>query len=130
MRRWARAVIAVVVAVGGAGGDSGDGAPARARARACPMLEALDDIAQTVEDADVADPDEFDETMDTAVERFRAVIEDLRAAVPESVASDLDAYEAAVVQFDFDEARAARASLDQFAVAECVPTTTIVSVAP
>jgi hypothetical protein len=91
---------------------------------ACTLIDRLAETAQVVEKADISDPEAFQSALDDAVAEYVATIDDLRSAVPGSLHDDLDRLQAAVEQYDFDDALAARASLDEYAAAECTPETT------
>lgn len=111
------APVALVLVLAGCGGG-GAGADASA---ACPLVERLAGTAEIVERADVADPDAFAEALDTAVSEYVAILEELREETPDELAGDLDRLEAAVTQYDFDEAVRARAALDDYAARTCPP---------
>jgi hypothetical protein len=106
-------------------GGGGDG-PLDNRAEvACALVDRLASTADIVTDADVADPDAFQRALDEGVSQYVSVIDDLRAVVPDRLGPSLDRLEAAVEQYDFDEALAARAPLDEYAAATCTnPTST------
>jgi hypothetical protein len=114
----AAAIVAVPVLALAACGGAGAGADPAA---ACGLVGRLADTAEIVERADVADPDAFAEALDAAVSEYVAILEDLREAAPEELAGDLDRLEAAVTQYDFDEAVRARAALDDYADRTCPP---------
>ena len=122
-----RAVVPFLVgsfALTACGGTSG-GTGFDPATRACPVFRELEDLAASVEDADVSDPDAFEQSMSNAVDEFSSLIDELREVLPDELVDDLDAYEAAVIQYDFDEARAARAPLDQYVEVACVTPTTV-----
>lgn len=106
-----------MLALAGCGGAGSAADPAAA----CALVGRLADTAEIVERADVADPDAFAEALDTAVSEYAAILEELREETPDELAGDLDRLEAAVTQYDFDEAVRARAALDDYADRTCPP---------
>ena len=105
----------LVLVLAGCGGG-GAGADAAA---VCPLVTRLAGTAEIVAQADLADPDAFAQALDAAVSEYVAILGELREEAPEELADDLDRLEAAVTQYDFDEAVRARAALDEFAGRSC-----------
>ena len=120
----ATALALVVVACNG-----GDGAPDARSSAVCPLLDRLGQAGQTVERADVADPDEFAAALDDAVAQYVSTVSKLRPLVPEELHDDLDRLEAAVRRHDFDAAVAARSALDDYATLQCQSSTTTDAIA-
>jgi hypothetical protein len=107
---------------GSGGGTGGGGADA-----ACTVIARLADSVALVDGADVADPERFEKALDDAVADYVLKIEKLRELTPDELHDDLDRLQAAVEQYDFDEALAARAPLDDYAASECEAETTVVT---
>lgn len=110
-------------ASGGSGGGTGGGGVKAA----CVVIARLADSAGLVDDADVADPERFEKALDAAVADYVKKIEELRELTPDELHDDLDRLQAAVEQYDFDEALAARAPLDAYAASECEAETSAVT---
>ncbi len=129
MRRGRHAIwvcsMPVFVAMAAACSDDGGVLGGRDAADPCPRLERLADSAEVVESADLSDPEAFADALDAAVTQYLDRLADVREVVPDDLHADLDRLEAAVTQYDFDEAISARASLDEFARTACTTTTTV-----
>ena len=123
----------VVVSAGalGAGcssGGSDDVDPLAGPNGACPLLTRMADTATQVEQADLSDPEAFDEVLEAAVIEYTATLDDLRDSLPDDLDDTLDRLEAAMEQYDFDEALRVRAPLDAYAEAECTIATTTTTI--
>ena len=118
----ALAAIAFVCAVLGACSGSSE-SPARAD-EACPLFGRLDATAAGLEQADVADPDAFEQALEAAVTAYSATVADLREVTPDELHDDLERLEAAVGQYDFDEAARVKTALDDYVERECPSLTT------
>jgi hypothetical protein len=118
------AICAGLAAQCSGGGGGGPGALGSSSEVACTLIGRLAETAQVVEKADISDPEAFQSALDDAVAQYVATIDDLRSAVPEHLRDDLDRLQAAIEQYDFEDALAARAPLDEYAKAECTPETT------
>jgi len=86
---------------------------------ACPLFTELDRTARAVGRADVADPGQFQQTLDTATKHYAATARELRKVVPARLRSDVDRLEAAVEQYRFGDAATARHDLDDYATRRC-----------
>ena len=115
-----------LAACSGGGGDDLD--PFEGPNAACPLLARMADTATAVEQADISDPAAFDEILEAAVMEYTAILDDLRDTVPDELDDTLDRLEAAMEQYDFDEALRVRAPLDAYAEAECTVTTTTTTI--
>jgi hypothetical protein len=90
-------------------------------AAACALVERLGETARSVEEADVADPARFAETLDAAIAEYVAVVDDLRTHLPDELQDDLDRLEAAASQHRFTDGTAARVALERYAEEACAP---------
>ncbi|HEX5097721.1 MAG TPA: hypothetical protein VFX21_16995 [Acidimicrobiia bacterium] len=106
------------------GGSGGPTALTASPEAACTLIGRLSDTGELVEKADISDPEAFESALDDAVAKYVATIDDLRKVAPDDLRDDLDRLQAAVEQYDFDDAFAARAPLDEYADAECTEDTT------
>ena len=119
--------VAICAALGAqcsGGGGGGAAALSESPEAACNLIDRLAETAQLVEKADISDPEKFQRALDDAVEQYVGTIDDLRTATPERLHDSLDRLQAAVEQYDFDDAMAARGPLDEYAKDECAPETT------
>jgi hypothetical protein len=85
----------------------------------CPLFAELDRTARAVGKADVSDPGQFQQTLDTATKHYAATARELRKVVPVRLRSDVDRLEAAVEQYRFGDAATARRHLDDYAARTC-----------
>jgi hypothetical protein len=90
----------------------------------CPLIATLDRTATEVARADVSDPAAFGKTLDDAAARYVSTVADLRKVTPASLGPDLERLVAAVQQYRFEDAAAARASLGAWAAPTCGTATT------
>ena len=86
---------------------------------ACALIAKLDDTAANVARADVSDPAAFKKTLDAAVAQYLATLHALRPRVPADAQRSVDRVIADVQQLRFDDARADRADLNDYATREC-----------
>jgi hypothetical protein len=119
----ATALLCVGIGACSAGGGS-DSALASGPDKTCTLISQLAATADTVNRADIADPEKFNAALDDAVAKYVRTIDDLRRAVPSTLRESLDRLQAAVEQYDFDEALAARAPLDEYGATHCSAATT------
>jgi hypothetical protein len=110
----------VVVAACSSGGASNR----ESKDEVCELVADLGDAGDAVAAADVADPESFRRALDDAVTRYVETVRKLRPLVPERLRDDLDHLEAAVEQYDFDEALTARRALAADEATACASATT------
>ena len=112
--------------------SDGESPFAAGSASACSLVERLGSTAETLEQADPADPEEFQAALDDAVLQFTGVVDALLEQTPDRLHDDLRAMRAAAEQLRFSDAVAARAALDDWARDECglLPVTTTTPAAP
>jgi hypothetical protein len=117
---FAVAGILVVASAAGCSKVTGGAKPtASGKPVTCTYIAKLDDIANTVAEADVHDPVTFDATLQTAVNDYVANVRRLRAIAPSDLSPSLQRVEADVQQLRFDAAGADRAPLDAYAARTC-----------
>jgi hypothetical protein len=121
-------VSAGALGAGCSGGGSDNVDPLAGPNGACPLLTRMADTAASVEQADLSDPQAFDEVLEAAVMEYNATLDDLRDSLPDDLDDTLDRLEAAMEQYDFDEALRVRAPLDAYAEAECSIATTTTTI--
>lgn len=120
IRRVVRAVpTLVVVAILLASCSGGGGGKKSAAAAPCPLFQRLDEIVASVSHADVSDPEASKRTLDEGVQNYAAALQSLRNVVPVTLQGDVDRVEAAVHQYRFQDAAAARGALDAYAATTC-----------
>jgi hypothetical protein len=85
----------------------------------CSLVEQLDRTGAAVERADVKDPAAFDRALDHAVQRYIAVLDDLRDAVPRDLRDDVEHLRAAVEQYRFNDGVDARSAIAAYANRTC-----------
>ena len=83
------------------------------------MLAKLAQTGQSVQNADVSDPEAFETTLHTAVKSYVRTAQELRAAVPARLTTDVDRMIAAVRDNKFSDADSARADIDAYARTTC-----------
>jgi hypothetical protein len=105
--------VALVVSACGGNGDS------PAASGPCPLLAQLAKTGESVEQADVADPAEFDATLRSAVAEYVRIARRLRAAVPLGLRADVELVAAAAEQYRFSDATTARANIDDYQRSKC-----------
>jgi hypothetical protein len=122
--------LAAAAALGACRG--GDGPFGGGAGSACSLVERLGSTAETLERADLADPEEFDAALDDAVRQFTSTVDALLEQTPERLHDDLRAMRAAAEQLRFSDAVSARAALDDWAQDECGlrPVATTTTAAP
>jgi hypothetical protein len=114
----------VVCAVALAGACSGGSGTSTAERReridsACGLVARLADAAEPLAAVDVADPDAFRRDFGAAILEFGNTLDSLADVVPASLRSDVLAVEKHVQRYEFDEARAARVPIDDWARRAC-----------
>jgi hypothetical protein len=117
-----RAVVAGVALLSVAlAGCSGGGNPIRpfGAAPACPLLAQLARTGESVQHADVADPDAFDATLRSAVVSYVHTAQRLRSAVPARLRVDVDRMISAAQARRFSDADGARSDIDAYARSVC-----------
>jgi len=112
-------VLVVLVLLAGCGGGGGSKSSGTSRSAACAYVAKLDQIARTVAQADVHDPDQFNKTLETAVHDYVTNVRALRAVAPGNLAAGLDRVESDVQQYRFDAALTDRSALDAYAARTC-----------
>jgi hypothetical protein len=119
-KRFAACVV-VALAIAGCSGGSGrsNGASGAASAKACTLIATLDETTANVAKLDVSDPDAYKQGLDAAVTKYADTVRELKNEVPNNLGPDLDRLEAAVHQYRFDDAAAAKQSLDSYAADKC-----------
>jgi hypothetical protein len=117
------AVVGIAFALAGCGGGGGGASNPYGKAPACPLLAELARTGQTVERADVSDPNTFDATLETAVSRYVETATKLRGAVPKHLQPDVQRMISAVRRKQFADAVSARTDIDDYAHAHCKTTT-------
>jgi hypothetical protein len=118
--RFAVAGVLVVATAAGCSKVTGGAKPtASGKPVTCTIIAKLDDIANTVAEADVHDPATFDATLQTAVNDYVSNVRRLRAIAPTDLSPSLQRVEADVQQLRFDAAGADRAPLDAYAARTC-----------
>jgi outer membrane murein-binding lipoprotein Lpp len=117
-----RAVVAGValisVALAGCSG-SGNAIHPFGAAPACPLLAQLARTGESVEHADVSDPDTFDATLRSAVVSYVHTAKRLRTAVPARLRADVDRMISAAQAHRFSDAESARSDIDAYARSVC-----------
>jgi hypothetical protein len=106
---------------GGGDGSSSSSGGGDGPAATCAALDDLAGTAQAVEQADVTDPEAFEQTLERSVEQYTDRLDALRDVAPESLQRAIDRVERAVDKHDFPAALTARAPLDAYAAKECGP---------
>lgn len=86
---------------------------------ACELLDRLAATADSVEAADVADPEAFTTALETAVLEYVTTLDSLIAAAPPSLTEDLEEVRGLVEQYRFSEAAEARVPIDDWADTAC-----------
>jgi hypothetical protein len=117
-----RAVVAGVALIAVAlAGCSGSGSAIRpfGAAPACPLLAQLARTGESVQHADVADPDTFEATLRSAVVSYVRTAQRLRTAVPTRLRTDVDRMISAAQARRFSEADSARSDIDAYARSVC-----------
>ena len=112
------AVAGVAVVLGACSGGSSRGLP-HTSTPACPLLAQLARTGQTVARADVADPEKFDATLNTAVADYVRIAHRLEVVVPLRLRSDVAKLETAAQQHRFTDAATLRAGIDDYARSKC-----------
>ena len=112
-------MLGCLAVVGCSSGSKHAAAPATAKTSPCGLIATLDDTAAKVAHADVSDPDAFTQTRNAAVNTYVTTVRELKAAMPGTYDDDLDRLEAAVHQYNFQDAVAPRAALDDYVAAHC-----------
>ena len=115
--------VGLALVLAGCSDGGGRAASAAATTSACPLLAQLAATGETVAHADIADPDKFDATLKTAVTDYVRTARRLQAVVPLSLRSDVADLENAARHYRFDDATAARASIDAYARSKCETST-------
>jgi hypothetical protein len=112
----------VVVAITGACG-SGSGGSSLEQAEntdsACALVDRLDDAAAPLASIDVSDPDSFRRDLDAAVLDYVNTLDSLAEMLPESLRGDAHTMQEHVQRYEFVEAIAARAPVDDWADRSC-----------
>ncbi len=122
MSRAVVAGVAVVsIALAGCSGHNSAILPFES-APACPLLAQLEQTGQTVAHANVADPDEFEATLQVAVANYLRTAKRLQAAVPARLRADVQRMIVAVQTHHFSEAERARSEIDDYARSTCKST--------
>jgi hypothetical protein len=119
LRILAVLVVPIVLASCGAGASGSSKPPASVGRSPCAYIGKLDEIANSVAQADVRDPDGFSKTLKTAVRDYVANVRGLRAVAPADLAHSLDRVQADVQQYRFDAALTDRAAVDAYASRTC-----------
>jgi hypothetical protein len=117
-----RAVVAGVALLSVAlAGCSGGGNPIHpfGAAPACPLLAQLARTGESVQHADVSDPDTFDATLRSAVVSYVRTAQRLRSAVPARLRVDVDRMISAAQAHRFSDADSARSDIDAYARSVC-----------
>ena len=117
-----RAVLVSIVALGLASCSSGGGAGSGLRGdtqAVCTLVERLDRTGEDVAAADVDDPEAFGDALDTAVEEYTDILDDLRDVVPSDLRDDVERLNAAVEQYRFTDGVEPHAALDAYASRSC-----------
>jgi len=99
---------------GGGASTSGDGPE-----QTCAALDRLAGTAEVVQQANVADPEAFADTLSDAVHAYTRQLDALRKVAPDQLQDAIDEVDHAMVKHDFADAVAARAPLDHYAAAHC-----------
>jgi hypothetical protein len=86
---------------------------------ACRLLRQLDQDGKTVAHADVGDPAAFSASLDTAVKRYTATLDQLRLVVPSNLLPSIDRLHAAVDQYRFTDGVDAHATLSAYRARSC-----------
>lgn len=113
------AVVSLLVTAYGCTGDGGGVLGSGNDDATCRLVERLAATAQTVEQADISDPDAFEAALDVAVLEYSATVDDLLDVAPKSLRDDLERMKAAVEQYRFEDAITARAALDDYTARAC-----------
>jgi hypothetical protein len=121
LRTLAGTGIVAAALLAGCGGRDAVAGAGDGPARTCAALDRLAATGEPVEQADVADPDAFTETLERAADAYVGALDDLREVAPERLHATIDDLARAVERGDLDRARTVRAPLDAYAVQECVP---------
>jgi hypothetical protein len=109
--------------------SSGGGSTHNSRAEICADIADLDSTAAAVGKANVADPTTFQKTLDSSVQHYVKTVRALRPLVPTRLHDTLDRLEAAVEQYQFDDALTARRELNDDSATSC-PSSTSSSTTP
>jgi hypothetical protein len=112
-------VVALALAGCSGSGSAGKGATGGESTKACALIASLDETTSGVARLDLSDPDAYKEGLDAAVTKYAATVRQLKREVPDRLAPDLDRLEAAVRQYRFGDAAAAKQSLDDYAADKC-----------
>ena len=131
-KRFAACLVVALAIAGCSGGTgAGKGATGGGSAKACALIARLDETTASVARLDVSDPDAYKQGLDAAVTKYADTVRALKREVPHNLGPDLDRLEAAVHQYRFDDAAAAKQSLDTYAADKCgrvaAPTTATVT---
>ena len=115
------ACLVVALAIAGCSGGSGSskGASSTGSGKACALIATLDETTASVAHLDVSNPDAYKQGLDAAVTKYADTVRQLKGEVPTDLGPDLDRLEAAVHQYRFDDAVAAKQSLDSYAADKC-----------
>ena len=112
-------VVAVLLASCSSGASGSSKSSASGGLSACAYIGKLDEIANSVAQADVHDPVAFPKTLKTAVRDYVTNLRGLRGVAPAELAASLDRVQADVQQYRFDAALTDRAAVDAFASRTC-----------
>jgi hypothetical protein len=140
-KRFAACLVVALALAGCSGGSgAGKGATGAGSAKACALITTLDETTASVARLDVSNPDAYRQGLDAAVTKYAETVHELKRDVPDNLGPDLDRLEAAVHQYRFDDAAAAKQSLDRYAADKCgrvatpttaaTPSTSIPTTAP
>jgi hypothetical protein len=130
-KQLAVCVVVALAIAGCSGGSGGNKASAGGGSnKACGLIANLDETTSSITKLDVSDPDAYKQGLDAAVSKYAATVRELKPEVPDKLAPDLDRLEAAVHQYRFDDAAAAKQSLDAYAADKCGRVVTPTTVAP
>jgi hypothetical protein len=120
VKQLAACLVVALAIVGCSGGSGGSKAsPSGGSNKACGLIANLDQTTASITKLDISDPDAYKQGLDDAVTKYAATVRELKAEVPDKLAPDLDRLEAAVHQYRFDDAAAAKQSLDAYAADKC-----------
>jgi hypothetical protein len=112
--------LVTLAVLAGCSSGSGGGASNLANSQAvCTLVDRLDHTGEEVARADVKDPAAFSDALDTAVERYTEILDDLRKVAPQELHNELEQLHAAVEQYRFGDGVDAHAALDAYATRSC-----------
>jgi hypothetical protein len=112
----------VIVACAMAACSSGDSNSSSLRGdtqAVCTLVERLDRTGEDVAAANVEDPEVFGDTLDSAVEAYTDILDDLHDVVPTDLRDDVERLNAAVEQYRFNDGVEPHAAIDAYASRSC-----------